>query len=389
MRALQSNAGIDGALFGRFATGIALNNVDSAVHVAHLVTVHPLFSVTDFFSVQDQLKTGDGDDRGGSHINTAELTSGLFYGYVVVDSNQLDSNFGELSKQERAEIVGWLVRAVAQVEPAAKLGSTAPYAGLRELTVEIGRRQPRSLIGAFERPVETTPDRSLSEEARHRMGSHASEMDLLMGAPEYRSSLRQHTKGPAPAVEAISDEVPQNWCRWQHKMRFFTIRFSAPLMALQGPRIDGEPQSLPIPTRSLITGLFGSALGFGRGDHGKLQNLQDNMHVAVVVHRNGVEIHDYQIADLGKSHMRGPMWSSGTSIAERKGSESDGLRQQQRPYRADADMTAVIEIRDESLITAEQIIAALDQPAHPLFFGRTFLSSASRLAGNIFEALVS
>ena len=76
MRAVQSNAGIDGALFGRFATGIAVNNVDSAVHVAHLVTVHPLFSVTDFFSVQDQLKTGEGEDRGGSHIDTAELTSG-------------------------------------------------------------------------------------------------------------------------------------------------------------------------------------------------------------------------------------------------------------------------------------------------------------------------
>jgi CRISPR system Cascade subunit CasC len=89
MRALQSNAGIDGALFGRFATGIAVNNVDSAVHVAHLVTVHPLFSVTDFFSLQDLLKTGEGEDRGGSHINTAELTSGLFYGYVVVDTGQL------------------------------------------------------------------------------------------------------------------------------------------------------------------------------------------------------------------------------------------------------------------------------------------------------------
>ena len=169
-------------------------------------------------------------------------------------------------------------------------------------------------------------------------------------------------------------------------MQFFTIRFSAPLMALQGPRIDGEPQSLPIPTRSLITGLFGSALGFGRGDHGKLQNLQDNMHVAVVVHRNGVEIHDYQIADLGKSHMRGPMWSSGTSIAEREGSQIAGLRQQQRPYRADADMTAVIEIRDGSSITAEQIVAALDQPARPLFFGRTSCPPASRLAGDIFEA---
>jgi CRISPR system Cascade subunit CasC len=209
MHAMASNAGLDGALFGRFATGIAVNNVDSAVHVAHLVTVHPLFSVTDFFSVQDLLKTGQGEDRGGSHINTAELTSGLFYGYVVVDVGQLDQNFADLNKQQRSGIAGWLVRAVAQVEPAAKLGSTAPYSGLRELMVEIGRRQPRSLIGAFERPVEATQDRTLSEEARHRLEAHATEMDALMGAPEYRSTLRQHAKGPLPAVEAISDEAAE------------------------------------------------------------------------------------------------------------------------------------------------------------------------------------
>jgi CRISPR system Cascade subunit CasC len=209
MHAMASNAGLDGALFGRFATGIAVNNVDSAVHVAHLVTVHPLFSVTDFFSVQDLLKTGQGEDRGGSHINTAELTSGLFYGYVVVDVGQLDQNFADLNRQQRAGIAGWLVRAVAQVEPAAKLGSTAPYSGLRELMVEIGRRQPRSLIGAFERPVDATQDRTLSEEARHRLEAHATEMDALMGAPEYRSTLRQHAKGPLPAVEAISEEAAE------------------------------------------------------------------------------------------------------------------------------------------------------------------------------------
>jgi CRISPR system Cascade subunit CasC len=209
MRAVASNVGLDGALFGRFATGIAVNNVDSAVHVAHLVTVHPLYSVTDFFSVQDLLKTGQGEDRGGSHINTAELTSGLFYGYVVVDVGQLNMNFAELTKEQRAGITGWLVRAVAQVEPAAKLGSTAPYSGLRELMVEIGKRQPRSLIGAFERPVEATQDRTLSEEARHRLEAHAAEMDALMGAPEYRSTLRQHAKGPLPAVEAISAEAAE------------------------------------------------------------------------------------------------------------------------------------------------------------------------------------
>src|SRR5262249_39005805 len=165
-----------------------------------------------------------------------------------------------------------------------------------------------------------------------------------------------------------------------------TIRLSGPLMALQGPRIDGEPQSLPIPTRSLLTGLFGSALGYMRGDHVKLQALQDNMQVGVVVHRGGVEISDYQIADLGKSHMRGPMWSSGTSVAKREGSQIKGLRPQQRPYRVDADMTAIVGLGGGSPVNPEQIIAALDQPAHPLFIGRSSCPPASKLAGHLLDA---
>jgi CRISPR system Cascade subunit CasD len=168
-------------------------------------------------------------------------------------------------------------------------------------------------------------------------------------------------------------------------MIFLTIRLRAPLMALQGPRIDGEPQSLPIPTRSLLTGLFGSAIGYTRGDHVKLQALQDNMQVALVVHRDGVEISDYQIADLGKSHMRGPMWSSGTSVAKREGSQIEGLRPQQRPYHADADMTAIVELGEDSPASAGEIIAALDQPAHPLFIGRSSCPPAFRLAGRLLD----
>jgi CRISPR system Cascade subunit CasD len=169
-------------------------------------------------------------------------------------------------------------------------------------------------------------------------------------------------------------------------MIFFTIRLSAPLMALQGPRIDGEPQSLPIPTRSLLTGLFGSALGYARSEHTKLQALQDNMHVGVVVHRSGVEISDYQIADLGKSHMRGPMWSSGTSIAKREGSQIEGLRPQTRPYLADADMTAIVELGPGSPVNAQGIIAALNEPAHALFIGRSSCPPVGKLAGQVFDA---
>jgi CRISPR system Cascade subunit CasD len=169
-------------------------------------------------------------------------------------------------------------------------------------------------------------------------------------------------------------------------MIFLTIHLRAPLMALQGPRIDGQPQPLPIPTRSLLTGLIGSALGYRRSDHGKLQALQDNIRVGVVVHRGGVEISDYQTADLGKSYLRGPMWSSGTSVAKREGSRTEGLRLQQRPYRADADMTVVIELNIDSPVNADQITSALDQPVRPLFIGRSSCPPACKLAGRIFDA---
>jgi len=110
------------------------------------------------------------------------------------------------------------------------------------------------------------------------------------------------------------------------------------------------------------------------------------MRVGVVVHRGGVEISDYQTADLGKSYLRGPMWSGGTSVAKREGSRTEGLRLQQRPYRADADMTVVIELNMDSPVNADQITSALDQPVRPLFIGRSSCPPACKLAGRIFDA---
>jgi hypothetical protein len=43
--AIRTNAGLDGALFGRMATGIALSRVDSAVHVGHALTTHAFSQV--------------------------------------------------------------------------------------------------------------------------------------------------------------------------------------------------------------------------------------------------------------------------------------------------------------------------------------------------------
>jgi CRISPR system Cascade subunit CasC len=204
LRAMVQHAGLDGALFGRMATGVAVGRVDACVHVAHSLTVHRIANVADFFSTQDEFKE---TEAGGSYIGTSEIASSLFYGYAVIDLRQLKTNLAGLNDAQRASLVAWLVHALALVEPAAKLGSTAPYAGLRDLMVEIGRRQPRTLIGAFEVPVEAAAGRRMSADAHDRLVAHAEEMDALCGTPDQRLWLQEYLGGDKPAVEALSDAV--------------------------------------------------------------------------------------------------------------------------------------------------------------------------------------
>lgn len=169
-------------------------------------------------------------------------------------------------------------------------------------------------------------------------------------------------------------------------MPYLTIRWKGPMMSLQGPRVDGLPQSLPIPTLAAVTGLLGAALGVSRRETGVLQSLQDTMRLAVIIHRSGVELFDYQTADLSKPYMVGPMWSSGRTTIKRDGSEIKGTRQQFRPYLADADMTCVVELLEGAPFDVAQLLAALDQPARPLFLGRTTCPPEMRMAGGVVEA---
>jgi len=101
MHATNANAGIDGALFGRFATGVALHTVDGCVDVAHALTTHQIQSVANFFSAQDQLL--EEDEAGAAHIGTVELTTALYYNYAVVNVDQLSKNIASLDVNQRVD----------------------------------------------------------------------------------------------------------------------------------------------------------------------------------------------------------------------------------------------------------------------------------------------
>ena len=166
LKRLKYSAGLDASLFGRMVTSDILSRLDAAIHVAHAFTVHAEASESDYFSAMDDLLTGDDAELGSAHINSTELTSGLYYGYVVVDIPLLISNLEGCSRGESegadpdvaATVVEKLVHMIATVSPGAKLGATAPYASASMVLAESGSSQPRTLANAFLKPVSERPD---------------------------------------------------------------------------------------------------------------------------------------------------------------------------------------------------------------------------------------
>lgn len=153
-KAVKLPGGLTSALFGRMVTSDTDANITAAIHVAHAFTVHAEEAENDYFTAVDDLSL---DEPGADTIQETELTSGLFYGYVVVDIPGLIRNLGG-DTDLAGEVLFNLIYLITEVSPGAKLGSTAAYARASLLLLEAGDRQPRSLAEAFRRPCEPETD---------------------------------------------------------------------------------------------------------------------------------------------------------------------------------------------------------------------------------------
>lgn len=180
---ISKGAGMSAALFGRMRTGDLFAETNAAIHVAHAMTVHAQMTESDYFSAIDDLIREDGEQASG-HINASELTSGLFYGYIVVDVDLLVKNLGD-DRILASDVVHRLVHIVSTVSPGAKLGSTAPYAYSHLVLAESSKAQPRTLQNAFLEPVKT--DGNVIHNAYSAVEKHLAELDSMYGKNEQRA----------------------------------------------------------------------------------------------------------------------------------------------------------------------------------------------------------
>lgn len=155
-------------------------------------------------------------------------------------------------------------------------------------------------------------------------------------------------------------------------MKVLLLRLDAPLMSFGAPMVDQNGVVQLFPALSMLTGLLGNALGWDHRDSAKLDALQDRLRYATRADRRGEALVDYQTVDLGQPWMDPEKagWTTRGKIATRGGASSKGTHIRFRYYRADSVHTVAITLTNHEPPVIDDLAAALNEPARPLFLGR-------------------
>jgi len=168
--------------------------------------------------------------------------------------------------------------------------------------------------------------------------------------------------------------------------RHLLLRLRAPLIAFGGETIDNYGVIRDFPALSMVTGLFGNAMGWDRGDDALHNRLQERMVMGARLDADGERLVDFQTAQL-QANDKG--WTSRGVAEERAGGAGSYAGPHLRYRYYHADMNALVALRlqpgDESP-TLEDLATALDKPARPLFLGRKNCLPTSRLIAGWVEA---
>ena len=181
--------GLEGAFFGRMVTSDPESNIESAVNVAHALSVHEIESEQDYFTVVDDLQNRN-EPGAAAHLSHSELTSGLYYGYVVVHMPTLVSNLEACPAEDwlkadhtlAAQALTKLIYTIATVTPAAKVGSTAPFGYAEFMMLEADNHQPRTLMNAFRKQVASAQ----TDDAVRALMAYMNKVDTLYGKTQER-----------------------------------------------------------------------------------------------------------------------------------------------------------------------------------------------------------
>ena len=147
----RADGAADVAMFGRMLADDPDYNREAAVQVSHALTTHRALVEDDFYTAVDDLKQSS-EDAGAGFVGEAGFGSGVFYTYACVDTALLVENLAD-DTGIAASSVGALAEALATSTPSGKRNAFGHQTFASYIRAESGDQQPRSLAGAFFKPV--------------------------------------------------------------------------------------------------------------------------------------------------------------------------------------------------------------------------------------------
>lgn len=167
---------------------------------------------------------------------------------------------------------------------------------------------------------------------------------------------------------------------------YLRLVLEGPLLAFGGEAVDSLGVIEAFPAASMLTGLLANALGWQRHHRAALARLQQRLHYAARIDREGQLLTDFQTAQLGANDQG---WTTRGAPEGRAGGRTTYGSPHIRRRDHDADKRVVVALRlddaDEAPTLAD-LAAALDEPARPLFLGHKPCLPSARINAGIVEA---
>ena len=198
-----ADSAADVAMFGRMLADDPEFNREAAVQVSHAITTHQALVEDDFYTAVDDLKEPS-EDAGAGFVGDAGFGSGVYYLYACIDVNLLVKNLNG-DKVLAARAAEAFTEALAVATPSGKRNSFGHQTRAGFVRVERGTQQPRSLAGAFFKPV---TGENLMEASVNAMTQMAEQMDTAYGACADESAIMDVEKVQGN-IDAIKQFVNQ------------------------------------------------------------------------------------------------------------------------------------------------------------------------------------
>ena len=191
----------DIALFGRMLADDPSYNREAAAQVAHAITTHKVMVEDDYYTAVDDLKT-PADDAGAGFLGEAAFGSGVFYLYLCVDRDLLVRNLGadQAASGLAATALAALVEAAATTAPSGKQNSFAAHGRAHYVLAERGPMQPRTLAGAFAKPV---AGNDIVEDSVRRLHAYRNDLVVAYG-PAGTEEFEMHVGKAGSLAEIIA-----------------------------------------------------------------------------------------------------------------------------------------------------------------------------------------